>query len=450
MKSGDESDYLTILGGGPAGLGTAYYAHRAGIPFRLYEQASRLGGLCQTFRCGRHAYDCGAHRFHDRIPEITADVRALLGSELVPVTSPSKIYDAGRFINFPPTPLNLIRNADLGELWGICAELVRGRRRRSADRSFEDFAFRNFGETLACRYLLNYSEKVWGLPAEQLSPDVATRRLAGMSLATLLREFVMSRELASHIDGTFLYPRGGYGRIAEAIADALPAECITTGDGVARLICDGTRISEVVLASGESVKPRGQVVSTLPLTVVVGLLGAAVTDEVRDAARGLRFRSIRLLFLRLARPSVSENATIYLPQQEFCFTRIHEPRNRSEQLAPPGETGIVVEVPCFTDDPLFSQPAERLVQRVVSELSQTGLIGESDLLEWQHRVLATAYPVYGLGYADKVASVAKGLARITNLTALGRNAEFAYGHLHDQLHRARQYVASSAWRSISG
>ena len=57
---------LVILGGGPAGLGVAFYAHRAGLPFVLLEGSSQLGGMCRTLQCGKHLYDCGAHRFHDR------------------------------------------------------------------------------------------------------------------------------------------------------------------------------------------------------------------------------------------------------------------------------------------------------------------------------------------------------------------------------------------------
>src|SRR5260370_42357824 len=96
---------LTILGGGPAGLGVAFYASERRLPFALFERAAELGGMCRTFRAGGHLYDSGAHRLHDRDPEITADLRRLLGDALRTVTSPSQIYHRGRFIAVPPTPL---------------------------------------------------------------------------------------------------------------------------------------------------------------------------------------------------------------------------------------------------------------------------------------------------------------------------------------------------------
>ena len=205
--------HLTILGGGPAGLGVAFYARRAGIPFELFESAPETGGMCRTLTCGAHRYDRGAHRFHDRDPEITRDLQALLGDQLERVNAPSAIWDLGRWIDFPPTPLNVLFAYGPREAGRIVVDLVRtGLRRRHPDTSFEDFAVRRFGATLARRILLNYSAKLWGLPTDQLSPDVATRRLQGMTLRSLMTELLFPGAKTEHVDGSFLYPDSGTGR----------------------------------------------------------------------------------------------------------------------------------------------------------------------------------------------------------------------------------------------
>jgi len=173
---------LTILGGGPAGLGVAFYAHRARIPFILFEKSAQLGGMCRTLRHGEHFYDCGAHRFHDQDGDITRDVLELMGDEMLAVDAPSMIWDRGRFVDFPPTPLNAILSCGLIEAGRIGVELLRVHLQPPECVSFEDFAVGQFGATLARRMVLNYSEKLWGLPAAQLSPNIATRRLKGMTL----------------------------------------------------------------------------------------------------------------------------------------------------------------------------------------------------------------------------------------------------------------------------
>jgi len=434
---------LIILGGGPAGLGTAFYADRAGIPFLLFEKSPALGGLCRTLRFGEHSYDCGAHRFHDRDPDVTRDIRAMLGDELANVDAPSKIYDRGRFIDFPPTPLNVLFSGfNLWETSRIGIELLRSRRRATTAISFADYAVSQFGETLARRLLLNYSEKLWGLPADQLSPDVATRRLQGMTLTSLFFEVIFPKKKTTHIDGSFLYPRDGYGRIVAALEDAIPRASIRTGHDIVRLECDRKRIRRIHFAEQHHIDAGARIVSTLPLTLTVKFLGDDIASEVREAAAALRFRHIRLFFLRLAQPHVSPNASIYVPDPAMCVTRMYEPKNRSKRMAPAHETSLVVEVPCFTGDAIATATTDDLATRVIAELSSIGIIDASKVMEWRHHFLPNAYPVYSLDYVARRSRIIEALGEISNLDLVGRGGQFFYSHLHDQLRFGKDYVAN--------
>src|SRR5690606_13993051 len=80
---------LNILGGGPAGLAAGYHARKEGLPFRVYEASSEVGGNCRTLRWGNVLFDTGAHRLHDRDPYVTAELRGLLGDDLLEVHAPS-------------------------------------------------------------------------------------------------------------------------------------------------------------------------------------------------------------------------------------------------------------------------------------------------------------------------------------------------------------------------
>jgi protoporphyrinogen oxidase len=432
---------LTILGGGPAGLGVAFYAHRAGLPFVLYEGSGQLGGMCRTLRCGEHLYDRGAHRLHDRDPEITRDLVALMGDDLVRVEAPSAIWDDGRYIAFPPTPLNVMFAYGPREAGRICLDLLRSGVRRSRPAvSFEDFAVRRFGRTLARRILLNYSAKLWGLPTDQLSPDIATRRLQGMTLRSLLYELVFPGGKTEHVDGSFLYPRKGYGQIAEALVRTLPPQSLRTGFEVAAVECDGGALKRIQSVAGETVDVEDRVVSTLPLPYLVRLLGDAVPDTARQAASRLRFRHVRLLFLRVKTACLSGNASIYIPDPAFCISRIYEPKTRSAAMAPEGETSIVAEAPCFADDAVARLSDDAFTQRVVGELTALELVNPRDIIESRHHFIANAYPVYTNGYASDVSVIREGLEGIRNLETVGRAGRFVYSHLHDQLRYGKDHV----------
>lgn len=440
---------LTILGGGPAGLAVAYYAWQCGIPFLLFEKSETLGGLCRTFQCGHHRYDAGAHRFHDRDPEITRDVLQLLGNEIRPVSAPSKIYLAGRFIDFPLTPMALLLSGGLRWITRVGMDLVRSRLRPRGNVSFADFAIKNFGETLARQFLLNYSEKVWGLPAEQLSPEVATRRLQGMTLRTALIEVVAPGRKVEHLDGRFLYPASGYGRIVQALAQGLPAETLRTAQEAVWMGVDGRRISEIRFSSGLVCQTGGKVISTIPMTILVRLLGESLSPEAHEACRGLQFRHLRLIFLRLSRPRLSEHASVYLPDPDLCISRVSEPKNRSAAMAPPDETSLVLEIPCFIDDPVYSLSEDQLVQRATRELAQIGLLDPRWIIEWRHHFLQNAYPVYSLDFSARVTRILEALGHIENLDLLGRGGLFFYSHLHHQLRFGKDYVRAQMEASRS-
>lgn len=431
---------IVILGGGPAGLAIAHYATRHGIDAMLLERGAHVGGMCRTFQHGAHRYDAGAHRFHDQDPGATADVKALLGDRLQAVEAPSRIHDRGRFIDFPPTPLGMLFSSGLGQVGRIALDLVRSRRSSRPLVSFADFAIARFGETLARRFLIDYSEKLWGLPAEQLSPDIATRRLSGMTLRSLAIELLAPRRKVTHIDGRFLYPRGGYGDLTDALAATLPAGTIRTGHDIVGLDVERDRIARVRLADRPPIAIDDRVVATLPLTILTRLLGDAVPESAHAAAASLRFRSVRLLFIRLARPQVSPSASLYLPDPSLCVARVSEPKNRSRAMAPANETSLVAEVPCFAGDDLWRLSDDALAERVLRELSGVGLFDRRDVIEWRHHPLPNAYPVYALGWSTTVATVVAGLAGIRNLDLLGRGGLFFYSHLHDQLRLGRELV----------
>jgi protoporphyrinogen oxidase len=289
--------------------------------------------------------------------------------------------------------------------------------------------------------VLNYSEKLWGLPAAQLSPDIATRRLKGMTLRSLFLELMFPSRKTTHIDGAFLYPRGGYGRIVQNLESPLPHASLRRAHEIVRLQCEGGAITRIHFADGQVVVPRGRVVSTLPLTVLVKFLGDQISADARQAAASLRFRQIRLFFIRLKRPQLSANASIYIPDPEFCISRLSEPKNRSAAMAPPDETSVVVEVPCFLDDPIQRMPNEDLAERVTAELVALKLVNRAEVVEWKHHFLANAYPVYSTDYSRQIRIITEPLAQISNLTTLGRAGLFSYGHLHDQLRMAKDCIA---------
>ncbi len=434
------ADHITVVGGGPAGLSAAYHARKSGHEVRVLEAAAEVGGNCRTLRLGRHRFDTGAHRFHDRIPHVTAEIRGLLGGDLRRVDAPSQIYTGGKFIDFPPSPLNLIRALDLRTLSRAVLELARRSQRR--DESFGSLAEARYGATLARLFLLNYSEKLWGERADRLSTAVAGERLKGLDIRTLFIETLRGRRgKTRHLDGSFYYPRHGYGQIVEALAETIGRARIRTGARITRIVHDGGRITDVEVNREERL-PVGAVVNTLPLPLSIRLLDPAPPDEILALADSLRFRHLRLAVFALRRERVSANASIYFPDRSLPFTRLYEPKNRSSDLSPLDETLIVVETPCSGQDDVWHMDDPAFLRTVVDGLASAGLVHASDLGVKLSLRMPAAYPVLELGYDERAARLAAYLQSFENMYLVGRNARFAYAHLHDLFDDARRTIAS--------
>jgi len=427
-------DHITILGGGPAGLAAGYYASKRGRSFTIFEARSQPGGNAVTVERDGFRFDTGAHRFHDKDPHITREIKSLLGSELVEIRLQSHIYFQGRMLDFPLSALSLFRTLSLPFLLRASLDLARARlngKPRGTD--FESATVHKYGRSLSRRFLLDYSEKLWGLPSRQLSVQISGTRLQGLGPRAILRELILGPGAKpAHLEGTFYYPRRGYGEIVERLAQVCGPHNIRLGSAVSTVRHDGKRITSIGLRSGEAA-PVEMLLSTIPLPALLLAMDPPPPAEILDIARGLRFRNLLLVALFLDRPQVTQSATVYFPDSSFPFTRLYEPINRSRLMAPAGKTSLCLEFPCYETDDLWRSDKDTMLGVATGHLERIGWIKRSDVIGGEVLRLGHAYPVLEAGFEDKVASLLKYAAQFENLRTIGRNGRFVYKHVHDML-----------------
>ena len=440
---------LLILGGGPAGLAAGHFARERSFPFQILEAREEVGGNARTLSYSPSAdrpevqfrFDTGAHRFHDRNPQATRIVRELLGDDLVKIDVPSRIDYRGRLVRFPLSPGDLcLKLGPLAVARGI-ADLARARKAGApTGNDFESHAVHRYGRTIAETFLLGYSEKLWGLPCHRLSKDIGGERTRGLDLRTLAREWILgARSGSSHLDGSFYYPRGGIGRIPEALAESCGRSRIRTLARITRLQHDGRSIRAVEVNGDERIEVQ-QLISTLPMTRLISSLDPPAPPEIVESARSLRFRNVVLVMVALARERVSPYGSIYFSDSRVPFTRMYEPKNRGESMAPPGATSLVVEIPCGADDPVWNAQPETLSQRICELLQSMKWIRAEEVLGTCVERIGHAYPVLELENDVALRILMDYLQRFENLVLAGRNGRFAYAHIHDMIEAGRASI----------
>ena len=432
---------IQVLGGGPAGLATAYFAVKHGFNCQLFEGASEVGGNFRTLRSGDFLFDTGAHRLHDKDLEVTHEIQELLGKHLLHVTAPSKIYSGGKFFEFPLRLADLFKHLDYETLLSIVVENIGLGRFRKPD-NFAQFATGRFGRTLAHRFLLNYSAKLWGRKPEFLSIEIAGGRLQKMGLVSFVLDTCFgwyNHHRPKHLEGSFLYPKHGIGMISDAINESIGAENVKLNSRITEVIHDGKKIERVVI-NDDYTLPSSIVVNTLPITQLVKMFSPAPPPEIVSAAAAISFRHVVLCVLSLNQNSFSKNASIYFPENEYPFTRLYEPKNRSPAMAPEGKTAIVLEIPCHSEDKVWSLPDNELQPMVWDALQKVKRVADEDVVNFESFRLGFAYPVLEVGHLDVVKQLVSYFDRFDNLHMTGRNSLFRYLHFHDLFRAGKELI----------
>jgi protoporphyrinogen oxidase len=428
---------IAILGGGPAGLACGWALEELGRhDYQIFEKSSVHGGNARTVQFGEFRYDTGPHRFHARHPEATRRICELMGSDLHQVDAPARIYWRGRFVDFPLRPVQVLRSGGLGYATRAATDLVMSRIKTRNDgppQDFSTYANNWFGKTIANTFLVPFSERLWGLSGAELSPDIAGRRLPGFSITGIIKEALFGSPKSDHLEGRFLYPRLGYGQIADKMAGRLSLGKLRYNHRIVGIeMQDDEIVSVGVKADGQAYQVRPEaVINTLPITVLVRMMDPQPPQEVLDAAFSLRFRDVVLVGLFIDQESVSDAAVTYFQNPKYDFTRAHEPRNRSRAMSPEGKTSLVVEFPCFRGDEVWGRDEGRLVNGLVKDLNEMGLVKESRIFASDVNRLPDAYPIYSKDYKAASEVVLSYLRQFKNLWTLGRGGSFFYGHVHD-------------------
>ena len=432
---------LHIIGGGPAGLVAGYFAKQQNLTAQILEGSSELGGNCRTISFGEFMYDTGAHRFHDKNKDVTDIIKTLMGDELLKVNSPSKIFWKKKLINFPLEFSNIFKTLDKTIIIKIFLENIINIFSSNKDNmNFKELSYKNYGKTLAELFLINYTEKLWGLKANDLNNKIAGDRLKGLNLSSIIEDLFKKNNInQKHLDGSFYYPKNGFGSIFKSIGDYVGQENISFNSNVVEIHHDNNLIKNLIVENSEAF-PIKSLISTLPLNLLIRYLRPTAPKDIMNISNNLKYRGLRLAIISLDLNSFSDNASIYYPQSNIPFTRIYEPKNRSKNMAPSDKTCIVVEVPCQPEDLIYNNSEDEFLDKIKYALSKYTHINESNIINTSSQKVPFAYPILDYNIDDKLNKIFSYLSIFKNLNLLGRSAEFKYLHTHDLFIRANQIV----------
>jgi oxygen-dependent protoporphyrinogen oxidase len=321
---------LAVVGGGISGLAAAWEGRRRGASVVVLEAGPRAGGKLQTSPLGGVEVDESADAFLARVPE-AVDLCTELGidTDLVsPGTGSAYLWLDGALRRLPaeqllgvPTDVDALAGTGLLSAAGL--ERARQDLRLPDDRpagdtdgqgkdeSVGDLVRRRLGDEVLDRLVAPLVGSVYAGDCDRMSlqvtaPQLATARDLDRSDPSLVRAAAAIRAQAVGTGrAVFLAPRGGVGRLADALAEAL-GDDVRTGTTVTGLAPDGTRWR--VGAGGTDGTDAGDVVAdavvlATPAFVSAPLLAPVAPDPAAFLA-GIDHASVALLGLAVPRDGI--------------------------------------------------------------------------------------------------------------------------------------------------
>ncbi|MFT5702002.1 MAG: protoporphyrinogen oxidase [Desulforhopalus sp.] len=480
-----------IIGAGPAGLTAAYeLLKNTDIKPIIFEMSTDIGGISKTVNYKGNRIDIGGHRFFSksgRVMDWWQNIMPLQGKPAIddvilkrelpiPVenseTDPestdrvmlirsrlSRIFFLRSFFDYPISlklntfmNLGIVRIAKIGfsYIW-INIKPIKN------ETSLEDFLINRFGTELYNTFFKDYTEKVWGVPCEEIPADWGAQRIKGLSITkTLIHAFktILSSDKSldqknteTSLIGQFLYPKLGPGQLWEEVA-----RLIKKKGGEIHMQHEAVGI-EVNSNSAQTLTVRDHkngketshdcdyLFSTMPIKDLVARMTPTQTpDRVKDIAKGLIYRdfiTVGLLLKKLKIKNDTKNKTInnivpdnwiYIQESDVKIGRLQIFNNWSPYMVADRENvWIGLEYFCQEGDELWSKPDPKFIEFAIDELEKIDIISKEDVLDATILRVPKTYPAY-FGTYDQFDELCAYTNSLENLFMIGRNGMHRYNN----------------------
>jgi len=477
-----------IIGAGPAGLTAAYeFVTRTGIVPIVLEVSEAMGGISRTIQYKGNRIDIGGHRFFSKSDRVMnwwlqimplestsgtqsigyqQKTRTIEGSSTGPNPETtdtvmlvrkrkSRIYFLRQFFDYPIklsgdtiSKLGPTKMARIGTsyMWSLLFPIKN-------EQNLEQFFMNRFGRELYLTFFKSYTEKVWGVPCNEISAAWGAQRIKGLSITKtlqhLLKQVTKKKEKAdlsqkdveTSLIEQFMYPKHGPGQMWEEVAGKIKERGgkILTSWRVQRILTEGDRVTGVEAenrSTGETRVFEGDYFfSTMPIRELIDALDVKAPAHIQAISDGLVYRDFITVGLLLNKLKITEadgspiqDNWIYVQEPDVQVGRLQIFNNWSPYLvADPTKVWVGLEYFCYDTDAIWKLSKEEMIELAKHELEKIGIIDSADVIDATVIRVPKTYPAY-FGTYDKFDELQQHVDQFRNLYLVGRNGMHKYNN----------------------
>jgi protoporphyrinogen oxidase len=437
----ENSKKVVIIGAGPAGLTAAYQLCKEGVKSVVLEKDTVVGGISRTVDYKGYLFDIGGHRFFTKVKAVEEMWQEVLGKEkFLRRSRLSRIYYNKKFFNYPLKAFNALFGLGIFNSFLMLGSYAKAQVFPiKQEKSFEDWISNRFGKRLFNTFFKTYTEKVWGIPCNEISADWAAQRIKGLSLLSTIKSALLSGqakdkgEIIKTLIDAFDYPAKGPGMMWEMVAEDIQEKHseIKMQSDVEKILWQENKITALGIKCGDKseIVEGTDFISSMPIQELVRKMSPEVPPKVMQAADRLAYRDFLTVSLIINKADLFQDNWIYIHDSEVKVGRIQNFKNWSPQMVPDeNKTCLGLEYFCFEGDGLWNMADEDLVKLGTKEIGMLGLADPKDVEDGTVVRMPKAYPVYDSVYAEAVNTIREFLAELGNLHLVGRNGMHKYNN----------------------
>ncbi|SFW90744.1 NAD(P)/FAD-dependent oxidoreductase [Chitinophaga sancti] len=482
-----------IIGAGPAGLTAAYeFLTRSDIIPVVLEKSGDIGGISKTINYKGNRMDIGGHRFFSKsdrvmkwwlniLPVVTGGEsahtityqnksRVVYHEENGITTDPdkvmlvrprlSRIYFLRKFFSYPvQLSIDTLMKLGVFRTIGILFSYLKAQIwPNKPELTLEDFMINRFGKILYGLFFKDYTEKVWGVPCNEIPAEWGAQRIKGVSITKAIQHAVKSlkpkkasgdvsqKDTETSLIEQFFYPKLGPGQLWEEVAakvKVLGGEILMHQE-VVKVDVEGDQAKAITIRNsktGETQVIEGDYFfSTMPVKELIAAIGEQVPENVQYIASNLQYRDFITVGLLLNNMSYADKSTgeikrlelkdtwIYIQERDVKVGRLQIFNNWSPYLvADPKTTWVGMEFFCNDTDDFWKLPDEKIKAIAIKELHKIGLATEENVIDGTVLRVEKTYPAY-FGAYERFSEIRTYVDGIKNLYLVGRNGMHKYNN----------------------
>ena len=482
-----ENKIALILGAGPAGLALAYelIELKTGIIPIIVDKLPNVGGLSRTVYFDGLGVDIGGHRLYTNNSYIQS-----IWDKFLPHQNAPSIDDilASREVNYPnqgldpeknedvmlirkrfssiihnhlffdyPIKLNLETLSKLGFKTSFKAGLsyIKSIFQKREEKTLEDFFINRFGYELYSIFFKDYTKKVWGKGADELSNEWGKERIRKLSLfktilnAILLNiKFLNFKKETSLID-EFYYPKYGCSQLWNLMADYIQnngGKFYLNSEFVDFETKDKTIINVKIKDKNNNIKTlnANYFISSIPISELIKGLDAPY--DIKQNAINLPYRDYILtgfypddfnLENTTTYKTINNKAPqcwFYLQEKDATAARIQVMNNWSPYLVGNCKKNYLISLEYFTNEneKLWQMQDDEIIELSKNECEKYNLFKKENILKTIVVREKKAYPSY-FGTYKNIDKIKDFLSTYENLYIIGRNGQHKYNNMDEAM-----------------